>query len=435
VMPWRVMPLSLPGRKRWARRLARLAVPPAQFAAWRRRLEDHRPEALAIDAIEITGLQRVNPEAVGRHLQQRVGQPLDTDALNRDLLRAYGDGWFEGVDYQLLAQRERKLLRITPVEKRWGPDYLRFAVGLNSNLSQGSTYALRGAYQKTWLNRLGAELLADVEIGSNTGGGIEFYQPLDSRQDFFVEALLRYRRSQLDVFLDNDRFAEYRTGTGSSELVLGSNLGLLGQLRLGWRSQRYNARLDTGLPQFPNVSERSRGWRLVLDLDQLNGLYFPSHGWSLRSSWYEARQGDYTKFTLEASAAWQLRAWVLGTRVATVSSPKGELPIGEAASLGGFLNLSGFANGQLLGDEMHYAHLRAERIIGRLPLGLRGDMRLGLALEAGKMGLPYTETRRTGWLNSAVLYLGGETPLGPVFLGVGRSSSGATNAYLSIGTP
>jgi NTE family protein len=67
--------------------------------------------------------------------------------------------------------------------------------------------------------------------------------------------------------------------------------------------------------------------------------------------------------------------------------------------------------------------------------GLRGDMRLGFALEAGKVAQPYTVQRRNGWLHSVAVYLGGETPLGPVYVGVGRGSDGLTNAYLFIGTP
>jgi len=34
-------------------------------------------------------------------------------------------------------------------------------------------------------------------------------------------------------------------------------------------------------------------------------------------------------------------------------------------------------------------------------------------------------TQRKDWINSMALYLGGEAPLGPVFLGYGCSSSGS----------
>lgn len=62
-------------------------------------------------------------------------------------------------------------------------------------------------------------------------------------------------------------------------------------------------------------------------------------------------------------------------------------------------------------------------------------MRLGLALEAGRVAVPFTPQKRDGWLPSLAVYLGGETPLGPVYLGLGVGSGGATNAYLFIGTP
>jgi NTE family protein len=62
-------------------------------------------------------------------------------------------------------------------------------------------------------------------------------------------------------------------------------------------------------------------------------------------------------------------------------------------------------------------------------------MRLGVAVESGKVAKPYTQQKRSGWLHALAVYLGGETPLGPVYLGVGRGSGGSTNAYLFVGTP
>ena len=57
----------------------------------------------------------------------------------------YGDGWYQNVDYGLLTARQRHVLRILPIEKPWGPDYLRFALNLDSTLNQGSTFSLRAA--------------------------------------------------------------------------------------------------------------------------------------------------------------------------------------------------------------------------------------------------------------------------------------------------
>jgi NTE family protein len=126
---------------------------------------------------------------------------------------------------------------------------------------------------------------------------------------------------------------------------------------------------------------------------------------------------------------------VLGGVASYTGSPRGRLPFFDAATLGGFLNMTAFAPGQLVGDDTTYGQLRLERIVGVLPIGLRGDIRVGVALEAARRGVVDSETELTGWLNSASLYLGGETPLGPVYLGYGYSTSGNWNIYLFLGTP
>ena len=154
----------------------------------------------------------------------------------------------------------------------------------------------------------------------------------------------------------------------------------------------------------------------------------------MRANWFRDHGGGYIRLAADLRGAYSLGAWVLGARAAYTGSPSGQLPIFEAGTLGGFLNLSAYANSQFVADTVHYAHLRGERIIGRLPLGLRGDMRLGLALEGGRTGGTYTATERGSRLNSVAIYLGGETPFGPVYIGLGHSAAGSNNAYLFLGT-
>ncbi|MCK7500178.1 MAG: hypothetical protein MZW92_65170 [Comamonadaceae bacterium] len=108
------------------------------------------------------------------------------------------------------------------------------------------------------------------------------------------------------------------------------------------------------------------------------------------------------------------------------------------ASLGGFLNLSGLRRGQLRRRRRcATAQLRAERIIGRLPLGLRGDMRArpGAGGRQASAGL-HTETARRGWLDSASALPGRRDAVRRRSTSASATTSdGATNAYLFIGTP
>jgi NTE family protein len=419
-----------------ADRLSALSVDPQAFGAWQRSIAVRARAIPRIDAVEIAQLNRVNPEVLRRYLEQPDGAPLDTAALNRDLLRAYGDGHYERVDYTVMSLQGRNVLKLMPVEKGWGPDYLRGALQLETNLSQGSSYRLRLGYQRTWLNKLGGEMLVVGELGSTTGLSGEFYQPLDAAQHFFVNVSGGYRLERSDYFLLDQRVAQYRSSRTQGELSAGVNFDLLGQLRLGWRQARVFNSLETGVDVLGRLPQKpGGGWLLALDLDSYDRLYFPRRGWSTQASYYSSDRLHYDKVNLETRLAWPWESYVFGARLSWVGSPRGQLPVNDAARLGGFLNLTGFAAGQLIGDDVAYGHVRAERIIGRAPLGLRGDMRLGFALEAAKVAQPYTQQVRNGWLNSVAVYLGGESPVGPAFLGLGRGSGGSINAYLVIGAP
>jgi NTE family protein len=421
-----------------APRLAALGVDAERYAAWERTLGRGatRPPPPRIDEVQVAGLVRADEQVVRRYLGQREGDALDRARLERDILRAYGDGWYERVDYAVLRQGERHVLRLLPVEKSWGPDYLRFGLRLDSNLSQGSTYQLRAGYQRTWLNALGAEMLLTGELGSATGASAEWFQPLTRDRRWYADVVAEYRRERTDYWLLEQRIAEYRSARSRLELVGGYSLPLVGQLRAGWRELSVKNDLDTGVDVLALRPQRAGGgWLVALDLDQFDRLYFPRRGWSVLAEWFQSERREHARATLDLRAALPMAEWVLGSRLAWTGAPKGTLPITEAGRLGGFLNLSAFASGQLVGEEVGLAQLRAERIVGRLPLGLRGDMRLGLALEGGRIGTPYFRQKRDGWLGSVVVYLGGETPLGPVYLGLGHGSGGSTNAYLVIGTP
>ena len=416
-------------------RLQKLSVDPASYAVWRRRWAPPSLPLQAVDAIEIKDLHTVNPAAVSRYIEQKVGETLDVNKLNRDLLRAYGDGYYERVDYSMNREGTRNVLRIYPVEKSWGPDYLRLGLNLNSTLTGRSTFSLRTAYQKTWLNSLGGELLYTGELGSNTGAAVDFYQPLDPAQRYFVEASALVRRESAALFKDDLRISDYRNNVARIELAGGVNLGLAGQFTLGWREERQDIQVETGPALLPTTPFSIRGTQATLELDQRNQLFISTTGWSARSTWFESARGDYNRLTTTLDGSYKVQEWVIGLRGSYAGSTYGVLPPQEVFKLGGFLNLSGFANEQLSGDKVGYMHVRAERIFGRPPLGLRGDLRIGMALEAGRVGEPLSEPNRTGVLNSALLYLRGETPFGPAYLGLGRSSSGPVNAYFFIGTP
>lgn len=416
-------------------RLRELRADAAEHAAWREKLHAPLPAPQPIAAIEIAGLRHTRAPALARFLSIAPGDTPSAQRIDRDLLRIYGDGHYESVDYTVRHERERKVLRILPVEKPWGPDYLRFGLKLQADTREGSNFGLRAAYHRTQLNALGGEFLAHGELGTQNRLLANLYQPLEETQRFFAESEIGLLEERLSLYENNRRTAQYKAHEDRFGLWLGYNAHSYGVLRLGWLEARQRYTPDIGALELPNVRANFGGWQFDTEIDRFDRLYFPSRGWSANLRYFSSPKQNYSRLDLELRGAFTLDDTVFNARLATVDSPRGDLPIYAAGRLGGFLNMTAFATHQLLGDKVRYAGLRMERIVGRLPLGLRGDLRIGVALEAARLGKRFSETRRDDWIDSTALYLGGETPLGPAYIGLGHSGSGVTNLFLFIGTP
>ena len=417
------------------RRLAELSVSPAQYAAWQKRFDSGPRPPVRVDQIQIAEMPRVNPIDVQTRIRHPIGVPLNTPQLDADLLRVYGTGFFESVDYAVLPQRDGANVRVTPIEKAWGPNYARFGLSLATDKSV-SGYNLRVAYQRTLINSLGGEFLAAAQIGNDLRVGAEFHQPFEATRRFYVEPRLNYRRIEQGIFQDDRRVAELQVSDVTGDLTLGYRIDTIGRATLGWRQQRRWSEIEIGVPLFDQFSVDANGAVAAIDLDQLDQVFQPRNGWAFSASYFEASRGDYGKLASAVRGAREFDGWVVQGRASFVGSAHGRLPVYDPALLGGPLNLSAFSVGQLIGDDAAYAGLRLERVLTKLPLGLRGDMRVGVSAETGRMRSLFTETRRTGWQDSYAVYVGGEMPFGVIFMGAAHSpSSGYSNVYLLLGTP
>ncbi len=47
--------------------------------------------------------------------------------------RLYGTGDFEHVNYRIIEEPGKRVLAVDAVEKSWGPNYLRFGLGLTND--------------------------------------------------------------------------------------------------------------------------------------------------------------------------------------------------------------------------------------------------------------------------------------------------------------
>ncbi|GAB3442858.1 patatin-like phospholipase family protein [Massilia solisilvae] len=417
-----------------ADKLRQYAVPVQDYAAWTARLRGPLAPLPRVDDVRIAPLAYVNPENVARHIEIRPGQQLDTKVLERDLARIYGDGDFESVDYLMQVAPDRNTLLINPVEKSWGPDYLRFGVSVEAGDKQND-FAVRGAYHRKWINSYGAEWLSGAQLGERSNLFTEFYQPLDPRQRFFVEPGAGVSRDRLRVYQDDQRIAEYILRQKNVFLNAGINLGVYGQARLGWLYRKLDTSIETGPPTLPTGKVTLRGYNALLDLDQTDRVFFPSRGWFASANYFRSPGLGYSRLGVDLRAIHSWDPYVVNARYYYFKRFDGRLPLGDAGGLGGFLTLSGYTRNQILAGDIRFFSVRGERIIGRMPLGLSGDLRAGVSLEFGRARERFTETHLEGWQQAVSFYLGGDTPLGPLYFGYGQAKGGRHSVYLFLGLP
>ena len=423
-----------------ADRLKRYSLPPAEYAALRTQQITASKGLGAVDEVRFEGLERTNPEVLRSLVQINPGEPLTEERIAADLRRIYGRGDFESIDYRIHQEPGKRVMIITPREKSWGPDYLRFGLGLATDFRGENPFNILISHRKTWMNKLGGEWLNELQIGRDTRFSTEFYQPVDERGRYFVAPYAAIGQSTTGVFLDERRIAEYDIKEARAGLDAGLVLGTWGEARLGPLWRRVESKVDTGSPVLPGLKENSAGFRAKLFADQRDHAFFAQNGYGAGVSLYVADEGmgsdrNYQRgeFTLNGIKSW-------GEHTFNVSASSGgsfgsDLPAYEAFRLGGPLQLSGYRIGEFAGGQMAFGRLMYYNRTYALPDLLGSGVYLGASLEAGRIAGRFDRQADKGTLTSASVFLGADSFLGPAYFGLGVGEGGRWSLYLLLGVP
>ena len=127
-------------------------------------------------------------------------------------------------------------------------------------------------------------------------------------------------------------------------------------------------------------------------------------------------------------------AFILG--LSGGSNLSGDTPISAKYRLGGLFKLSGYHPDELSGDAFGLTQFVYRRSIERAPVSLFGArLYTGFSLEAGQVWARRKDVDLKDLTVAGSVYLGADTPLGPLFLGYGGTDQGRGSAYLFIGKP
>jgi len=416
--------------------LAQLAMSEADFQAHLVARSDPPDAGDVVDFVRIVNNSRVADEMIGVRIKQSIGEPLDVAGLEADISRLYGLELFQTVHYDFVEEDGKSGIEVTANERSWGPNYLQFGVALSNTFDGDNRYNMAVGYLRTAINPLNGELRFGVQVGEDPILGADWYQPLDYASNYFVESRLRAERRNVGSFDDKlDPFAEYRVTALAAELSAGRNLGVLAELRAGVRRSTGDVEVRVGSPDLPDFDFDSGAFYGRFLLDSLDDVNFPTRGTIMLAEYSLFREALGSDDNLE-----QLRARLnyltnfgahtvgIGARFNTTTS--GDVAIQDRFRIGGFLELSGLPQDSLSGE--HTALVQAV-YYRKAPLIPFFDWYIGGSLELGNAWESRDDISTGSAILNGSVFLGLDTPIGPLYLGYGRAEGGLDSAFFYLG--
>lgn len=417
--------------------LRRYSVSEEEYAVFAARSNMAQEQTLRIASVTVDGssLDNIPKEYIEGQVEIKAGDVLTREELQQKISLLYGMGDFERVDSNLIPNGDGWDVVLRPIEKPWGPNYMKFGVNLNTNFAGGGTYNLLVDHTQRWLNDLGAEWKNLLQIGDNMAFYSEFYQPVTQNGIWFVAPYGRAQQQFVDFYKGEDIIAEYRGRELDWGLDVGANPSSYGEIRLGYVGGVLDADVQKGMVDLASGQIHRGGVRLKGIFDQLDNVNFPRKGGIVRLDFYAARPelGDdreYNRLDVSFSKLYTYKQYTLAASGLFKSYIDQALPVYDEATLGGFLNLSGLAADQLRGQRAALGKLVA---YWQASTSIIGDLYLGGSIEGGNAwkedeAMVVDDLRVAG-----SVFVGFDSVLGPLYLAYGQADQGMSAVYFYLG--
>lgn len=396
------------------------------------------PRTPLITAVRVENDSKVGEAVIRRYIRQEVGKPLDLQALQKDMGTLYGLDYFDQVEYRVVHGEPGNTLVITTREKRSGTDYLRLGINLSDDFQGDSAFNIGASFRKNGINSLGAEWLTRLQLGDRQEFLSEFYQPLDAGSRWFIAPNLTAEARNVEATLDNDPIAEYRLQRYGYGLNIGRQIANNGEIRFGIGQSWGEANIRVGDRQLPDFNFEEGYYQIQYSFDTLDNVNFPREGedisFGLRQ--FEPGLGSDERYrqweiNLDKAVSSGVNTLVFGGRYGRTLD-EAEV-VSSSFQLGGARQLSGFRQDALAGQNISLARMiYFHQITPRSFLPLDFPLYVGASLERGRVWNNDNEFD-SGYINAGSLFIGYETPLGPLNFSYGLNDEAQRALYMNLG--
>jgi NTE family protein len=386
-----------------------------------------------IDVVNDTGYA---DELLLSYLPVRVGEPLDSEAMQAGTLKAYGLGTLASISYELETRDGMTGVVVSAYKKPNGPAYLEAGLTLSNDLEGNHESNLRAGLRFSPLSPYGAEARIALQVGSEPSLTAQYYHPFDLRDRYALLASGGYETRAFNLFDDQgNRTARFRVRRAGAALGLVRNVSNLLTLRVGVERFAGDAEVEIGDPDIPRVNFDEGALTVEATLDDIDSLYFPRDGLLASAGTYQSRPGlgadtrfGQLDFDAVAAKSFGRHAVQLGLRYHVTSS--GTAPVQNLYRLGGRWRLAGFQNNQLTGQAyaLGFAGYTYElgKVVGR-------SAQAGGTLEYGNAWQHRSDMSLSDGIWNGSLFLGFDSWVGPLIFGMGFREGGENVIFIELG--
>lgn len=417
--------------------LRRYSLDAEDYVAYRAGLVEFDDTAPVVDFIRLDNRSRIKDSMLAYRVHDsKIGEPFSFEAVERDVGRIYGLELFQSVSYRLVEENEQTGLEFYIKERTWGPTYLQVGAAYDSNTDGDNVFNLAVSTIHTGINANRGELRLGAQIGEEPGVLADYHQPFGDRGMWFANIRTVYADRIGSLFEGGDAIADFGLTEALIESSIGREFGTWGEARIGLRYGDGDTEIRTGdRNEIPEISFQRGEFFTRFFIDELDSFYFPRTGYLARVEWITSRDGlgadtDFEQIDLNATIA---KSWGKHTVIGSMkykSTISGRAPIQSLFRAGGFLNLSGFNSNELSGQHYVFAAAGYYRSIGE---GSIVPLYAGASLEVGNVFQNRDDISFSNAIYAGSLFLGADTPIGPVYVAYGYAEGGNDAFYVFLG--
>lgn len=418
--------------------LGRYGVSAEAYAQFNQRHQVHPAALQQIDFVRVENTRSRTAGLVEQRLRAFEQLPLDLQALESAIGRTHAEGRYERIGWRPVDDGDRRGIEVLPVDKGWGPHYIRAGLVLNDDLDGRSDYQLTGDVTFTGINDLGGEWRNRVDLGRVLGLRSEFYQPVGIGSEYFATAYTGWQARNQRLIIEGATLGEFRLQRYTLGLEGGYNSSRDLQYYAGLALGRDAIGKRIGGPDvFNRESSNYSRFYLGSYYDTLDDAGFPSRGvrLSTRYSFYlpilsDLDTGQVAQFSYDQVGSRGRGTLLWGVRLQSAIRNNGAL---EAfGTLGGLGFLSGYGERDLIGTEIALARAIWYRRMGDTSRLMTVPVYLGASIEAGNAWLDRDAVSLNDLVYAGSAFLGIDTFLGPLLIGYGRNDRSVGSYYISF---